>query len=103
MVSEGRQKASLRKVNTPVWSNAGLPWHRSYAQDEQKLKPGEPAEVVFDLLPTSYVFKAGHRWQVAVAGSDPRERLRMATAPTISLLSDASHRSKISLPLISAH
>lgn len=100
MLSEGRQKASLRKLSQPRWNNAGLPWRRGYAEDEQLLKAGEPVEVVFDLLPVSFVVKAGHRLQVSVSGSDPRERLRMSgEAPTISVFSDSAHRSKISLPV----
>jgi putative CocE/NonD family hydrolase len=98
VITEGRQKASLRKVVDTPWNNLGLPWRRAYAEDEQRLKPGEAVQVRFDLLPTSYVFKAGHRLQIAVAGSDPRERDRIPTPPQITVLSDATHASSISIP-----
>lgn len=101
MVSEGRLKASLRKLNQPAWNNAGLPWHRSYVEDEQKLKPGEPVEMVFDLLPTSYIFRKGHRLQVTIAGSDPRERIRVpGEAPVISILAEPGRMSKVMLPIV---
>ena len=32
--------------------------------------PGEPAELVFDLLPISHLFLRGHRIRLALAGGD---------------------------------
>jgi predicted acyl esterase len=61
----------------------GAVGHHRYAlapspveEDHQPLKAGEPVKVSFDLLAVSYVFKAGHRIRIAVAGADPRERAR---------------------------
>lgn len=36
----------------------------------RSLIPGEITEVVFDLLPTSFVFRAGHAIRLAIAGVD---------------------------------
>ena len=98
VVTDGRQKASLRKLNPSPWPLLGLPWHRSWKEDAAELKPGEPAQVSFDLLAASYVFKAGHRIQITVAGADYRERAqpRYTPAPTLSVLA----KSSVSLPLI---
>ena len=81
---------------------AGVPWHRSYAEDAEALPAGQPVEVKFDLLPLSYVFKAGHRIQVTVAGADYRERDRAAAgpAPTLTIHTGAGFASSIVLPAV---
>ena len=87
-VTEGRLKVSLRKLNAAPWAlPAGVPWHRSYAEDAEPLSADQPVEVRFDLLPLSYLFKVGHRIQITVAGADYRERDRAAAspAPTLSI------------------
>jgi len=42
---------------------------------------GVPVRMTFAFLPTSYVFKAGHRIQISVAGADYRERDRSPRFP----------------------
>ena len=98
VVTDGRQKASLRKLNPSPWPLLGLPWHRSWKEDAADLKPGEPTQVTFDLLAASYVFKAGHRIQITVAGADYRERAqpRYTPAPTLTVLA----KSSVSLPVV---
>ncbi len=101
-VTDARLKASLRKVSAPKYANYALPWHRSHAEDAQALAPGEPARLTFAFLPTSYIFKAGHRIRVSVAGADFRERDRtpVTPAPQVTLLNDAKHASAIILPIV---
>ena len=102
VVTEGRLKASLRKLDQAPWALPGLPWHRAYAEDAQPLEPGVPVRLQFDLLPTSYVFAKGHRIQFTFTGSDHRERARDAAAQParITLLSDRAHPSSVSLPIV---
>lgn len=102
VVTEGRLKASLRKTDKAPWTLPGLPWHRTYAEDAQMLKPGEPVRMQFDLMPTSHVWAKGHRIQFTFAGSDYRERARSANSQParITLISDAGHPSSISLPIV---
>lgn len=104
VVTEGRLKATLRKLDQAPWALPGLPWHRAYAEDVQWLKPGEPVRLQFDLMPTSYVFAKGHRIQFTFTGSDHRERARDAKAQPkeIVLMSDTAHASRISLPVVAA-
>jgi len=68
-VTDGRLRASMRSTATPPYNFLGLPWHRAYQADEQKLVPGEPVELLIDLMPTSYIFKEGHRIRLAITGS----------------------------------
>lgn len=105
VVTEGRLKASLRKEHPAPWTMpAGVPWHRAYAEDAQPLVPGEPVRLRFDILPTSWVFKAGHRIQFTLTGSDHRERARdPAAQPTrITLVSDRKRPSTVTLPIAPA-
>ena len=100
VISEGRQRASLRKVVDAPWNTMGIPWRRAWAEDHEPLVDGVPVKVSFDLLAVSYVFKAGHRLQISVAGSDPRERTRteVSPAPTLAIHSGGGMASSIVIP-----
>ena len=101
-ITEGRLKASLRKLNEAPWALPGIPWHRAFAEDAQPLKPGEPVRMQFDIMPTSWVFHKGHRIQFTLTGSDWRERARdpQSQPAQIALISDRGHPSSVSLPLV---
>src|SRR5580658_7281622 len=101
-VTDGRLKASLRKLDTPRYDVMGLPWHRSYREDAEPLVPGRPARLVFNLLPTSYIFRAGHRIQISIAGADYRERDRTpaAPAPVVTLYGTPANPSFVTLPIV---
>ena len=64
--------------------------------------PGQPVELVFDLLPTSYAFDVGHRIRVTIACADKYNALtpELNPTPTVSLYRDADHASYIVLPII---
>jgi uncharacterized protein len=102
-VTDARIKASLRKVSKPKYENYSLPYHRSHREDAQPLKPGEPVQLVFAFLPDSYIFKAGHRIRISVAGSDYRERDRtpVSPAPIMTVYNTPANPSYISLPVVS--
>ena len=103
VVTEGRLKASLRREDTAPWvMPEGVPWHRAYAEDQQLLEPGVPVQLTFDLMPTSWVFRAGHRIRVTLTGSDYRERLRESpqTEQVVTFHSSKQQPSWISLPFI---
>jgi putative CocE/NonD family hydrolase len=101
-VTDARLKASLRKLNRPAYRNFDLPWHRAAAADAQPLVAGEPAELTFTFLPTSYVFKAGHRIRISVQGADYRERDRKALdpAPVLTVHGSAAYPSRVLLPIV---
>jgi uncharacterized protein len=101
-VTDARLKTSLRRMSNPRYENYGLPYHRSHREDAQPLKPGEPAQIVFACLPQSYIFKAGHRIRISVAGSDYRERDRtpVSPAPVVTIYNTPSNPSYIRLPVI---
>ncbi len=101
-VSEGALRASHRARHEPYYDNLGLPFHRSHKEDMLELAPGEPAELVFDLQPTSNVFNAGNRIRVTItcADKDNAATPELSPPPTISVLRNTKHTSYISLPLI---
>jgi predicted acyl esterase len=63
---------------------------------------GEPVEMVFDLLPTAYIFRAGHRIRITLtcADADNFETPVLDPAPKLRLLRDKNHPSFIQLPII---
>lgn len=101
-VAEGALRVSHRAVHEPYYDNLGLPFHRSHEEDVVELTPGEPAELAFDLQPTSNVFNAGNRIRITVTGADKDNALtpEQAPPPTVSVYRDAGHASYISLPVI---
>ncbi len=96
---QGRLRASLRKLDDPPYNNLGLPWHRSYEEDVTPLTPGEPAELQFDILPVSMVFKAGHRIRLVINFAD-RTTPVIDPAPTVAVYHDSTHSSYLTLPVI---
>jgi putative CocE/NonD family hydrolase len=103
-ITDARQQLSTRKEHQPPWRFLGLPWRRAFAEDHEPLKPGEAVRVRVDFLPVSYVFKAGHRIQVTVAGADYRERGRAEapTAPVLTVYGGGERASALSLPTVGA-
>ena len=101
-VSEGQLRASHRRLSEAPYDRMGLPYHRSYAEDAMALVPGELAELVFDLQPTSVIFRQGHRIRVTItcAAKDTFTTPVLDPAPVVNLLRDAAHPSRIVLPVI---
>jgi hypothetical protein len=92
-----------------------LPWHGFKESDyvDRIFAGGSIVEVTFDLMPTSWVFKKGHRIRVSIAAADwPTFRLHPELSPandpadpgnivpTITVHRSFSHRSYIELPVI---
>jgi putative CocE/NonD family hydrolase len=102
-VTEGQLRALHRKlsVEEPPYKLAG-PYHSFKHNDGMSLVPGEVAELVFDLLPTSYLFRKGHSVRVAIAGADKDHFALMETTPppTLKFYRDSRHASAIALPVI---
>ena len=95
----GRLRASHRTLAQAPYNHLGLPWMTHKAGDATPVPPGQPVELKFDLLPMSYVFKAGHKVRVTLSFADPQRR--DASAPVTVLMGGATP-SAITLPLIPA-
>ncbi len=101
-VSEGAIRASHRTLHEPYYDNLGLPFHRSHEEDVVELTPDEPAELVFDLQPTSNVFNAGNRIRITITCADKDNAMtpELSPAPTVSVYRNAGHGSHVNLPVI---
>jgi putative CocE/NonD family hydrolase len=92
-----------------------LPWHGFRESDyiDGVFAGGEKANLIFDLMPTSWVFKKGHRIRVSIAGADyPTFELHPELSPSgepddpenivpeITAYRDAEYPSFVSLPVI---
>ncbi len=99
-ISEGMLRASHRKLHRAPFNNLGLPYHRSFQEDIEKL-PSEPTELVFDLLPISKVFVAGNRIRITITCADKDNAYTPAVvpAPTVRLYRNASVPSYVKLPI----
>jgi hypothetical protein len=100
-ITEGNLRASHRAISTAPYEYLGLPYHRSNAEDIADL-PDKPVELAFDLLPTSYVFDAGHRIRVTITCADKDTALtpQLDPPPTVQLYREPDHASYITLPII---
>ncbi len=99
-VTEGMLRALHRKLSTAKPAYRTLYPFRSYQRrDGQPLVPGRPATLTFQLIPTSVLFKAGHRIRIAVAGADKEtfQRLPSSGDVTIGVQRGASF---IDLPVV---
>jgi uncharacterized protein len=92
-----------------------LPWHgyKNGTYEKESLAGGRVINLRFDLLPTSWVFRKGHRIRVTIAGADyPDFELNPALSPSndpakaletvISLHRSDRYPSRIELPVIPA-
>jgi predicted acyl esterase len=96
----GQIRASQRKLAQAPYNSLGLPWHRSFEQDVQPLTPGEPAQLLFELLPISLVVKAEHRIRLVLTFSAGAATPRVDPAPMVTIYRDSLHRSALVLPVV---
>ena len=95
----GHQRASLRREAAAPYNNLGLPWHPFRQADVEPLKPGEPVELRFDVLPFSMVFEAGHKIRLVLTFAD-NATPQLSPAPTVLVYRDQAHPSQIVLPIV---
>ncbi len=102
LITEGQLRALHRKLSTdkPLYDSPA-PYHSFLQKDAEPLEPGRITQFVFDLLPTSYLFKKGHRIRVAIAGAD-RDHFELSPGPPpdLKVYRDALQSSHIVLPTI---
>lgn len=101
-ITEGDLRASHRKLSQAPFNVFGLPYHSHLQADQETIPAGEPFELNFSLLPTSYQFHAGSRIRITVAFADAGnfDTPVLNPAPTVTLLRDVNHPSLIQLPVV---
>lgn len=106
-VTEGMLRLLHRQLSakTPPYHDV-VPYRTFTRPDGLFIQPGKLALLTFDLFPTSYLFKKGHRIRVAIAGAD-RDHFRPIPSslythpPTLTVFRNAQFPSHIQLPVIS--
>jgi putative CocE/NonD family hydrolase len=102
-VTEGMLRAMHHKLSTRTPPYRDLVPYRTFNRaDAAHLQPGEITELTFDLLPTSYLFKAGHRIRLALAGADKDHFfIPPGEPPLLHFYCDSERASRIELPVMS--
>lgn len=102
-VTEGVFRALHRAPGTlPERIPATGPQHSFNRADAKLLTPGQPDAASFELLPTSYLFRKGHRVRLSIALSDADHFTRIPDGrpPRITLLRSAARASRLVLPVV---
>jgi predicted acyl esterase len=101
-VTEGNLRASHRALRSAPYDKLGLPYHSHSESDLEPIKAGEPFKLTFDLLATSYLFRAGNRIRVTVASADADnfDTPILDPPPDLRLLRNALFPSFVDLPVV---
>lgn len=101
-ISEGVLRASHRKLSEPPFEYMGLPYHRSFEEDIEPLREGQPVKLVFDLHPTSNIFNAGNRIRITVTCADQNnfQTPELSPPPTVTLYRNSTYASHVVLPVV---
>ncbi len=98
-VSEGVLRASHRACAPAPYSNFGLPHHPG--TERERLPLSGVVELVIDLHPISYVFRAGHslRLRMTCADADNAETPVVVPAPVVRVHHGAAYPSGLEIPI----
>jgi putative CocE/NonD family hydrolase len=101
-ITEGCLRASNRSTCEAPFNNLGLPFHRGFKEDVKPLPSGEPVKIIFDLLPTSKLFRKGSRIRVSITcvDADNFKTPALNPAPEVNIFRNSVHASFIELPII---
>ena len=101
-ITEGDLRASHRTLDQAPFNNLGLPYHSHDQSEVEPIPSGEPFELVFSLLPTSYHFHIGDRIRVTIAFADADnfETPVLSPAPTVQLWRSVGRQSYVDLPIV---
>jgi len=101
-ITEGTLRASHRKLSRAPYNNLGLPFHSHYQSDLEPIPAGQPVNLVFSLLSTSYRFPKGSRIRItlAFADADNFETPVIDPPPTLRMRRDKDHPSFVQLPVV---
>ncbi|MBM08419.1 MAG: hydrolase [Magnetovibrio sp.] len=102
-VTEGIFRALHRKPGAlPCNVPSTGPAHSFNKIDAEILVKNEPANVSFELLPTSYLFKKGHRIQISIGASDTDHfsRIPDGRPPRITVFRNNKRPTRLVLPVV---
>ena len=98
-VTDAVLRASRSRPGSAPYRNFGLPYLPAATAGRVSLS-GRPRELRFDLLPTSYLFRAGYRIRLTITGADRDNFPAPARAPVITIHRGRRYPSYVELPVI---
>ena len=103
-VTDGQLRALHRRVSCkePPYTMF-MPHHTFERADGMPLVPGEVADLIIGLRPTSALFRRGHRVRIAIAGHDESTFSRIPESGdgvSIEVQRNAVHASFVELPVV---
>lgn len=101
-VTDGQFRFVHRKLqDQPPHYLDAVPYHSYTKADAEPMNPNEVEFVSFDMLPTSHLFKKGHRIQIRLAGVDTYNfKMLYPEGGAWEVYHDAGHPSHIELPVV---
>jgi uncharacterized protein len=102
-ITEGMLRALHRRIsNDQPPYKVYAPYHTFKRKDGMPLVPGEITKLAFGLIPTSVLFRKGHRIRIAIAGADAStfNRVPAEGEPIIKVELNGLQASFIELPVI---
>ena len=102
-VTEGMLRANHHPLSQDLPPYQDPAPYRTYKRKESKaLSSEEVTSLTFDLLPTSYLFKKGHRIRIAISGADRDYFAQIpGPPPTVKVLRNSKYPSHLILPILS--
>lgn len=99
--TEGLLRLRHRKVTSHSVDPLALPERTFLSADASPMPSGEPVDVTFDLLPTSFEIPAGHRVSLAVALGDADHFRPVLDVPhSVHVHHGSSYASRLVLPVV---
>lgn len=101
-VTDGQLRFIHRRLSAEAPPYRQVVPYRTFARaDARPLDANEIALLTFDLLPTSYVFAAGHRIRIALAGADASHFATLPSGPSRLVVHRSRlHCSHVDLPVV---
>jgi hypothetical protein len=104
-VTEGQLRGLHRKVSAdPPPYRILVPYHSFLRKDGAPMVPGQVTTLQFGLIPTSVVFRKGHRIRLALSGADKDtfKRIPETGGAAWTVHHSATHPSYVELPVVSS-
>lgn len=103
MITDSCLRLSHRATGgEPPYEHLGV-WRTGADADIEPVTPGAVMELTLDLLPTSWLFSAGHAIRLAIAGADVDNFLTVpeeGPAPTFAIHHGGEHVARLDLPVM---
>lgn len=99
LVTEGVLASRFRERVGPEPCRSAVATRRFHREDARPLEPSQVATMAFDLLPIAWLFEAGHRLRLAIAGADA-DHFAVCGERTLQVYRSPERASRLHLPVL---